>query len=41
MGIFYLDQIESDEYFACDACDTHIAAPSEIVSKVSPLIVLI
>ena len=35
MGIFYLDHYDSDEYYACAACETHLCNPERIVSKVS------
>lgn len=34
MGIFYLDHFDEDEFFACAHCETHIAVPEDIVSKV-------
>ena len=37
MGIFYLQIIDGDEYYACAGCETHIATPDHIVSKVSSL----
>jgi len=39
MGIFYLDHFDSDEYYACAACETHLCNPERIVSKVSDFLV--
>ena len=35
MGIYYLQHFDGDEYYACAACETHIATPDDIVSRVS------
>jgi len=37
MGIFYLQHFDGEEYYACSSCETHIAKPDDIVSKVSKL----
>ena len=41
MGLFYLEHFDGDEYFACAECDTHIATPDHIVSKVSLILLLV
>lgn len=38
MGIYYLQHFDGDEYYACAACETHIATPDDIVSRVSSLL---